>query len=43
MLAAQRDHQIGCDVLAALLAFFALKPIARATLARQRASSGVQP
>jgi MFS transporter, OFA family, oxalate/formate antiporter len=30
----------GCDVLAALLAFFALKPIARATLAkaRQRAS-----
>jgi OFA family oxalate/formate antiporter-like MFS transporter len=31
----------GCDVLAALLAFFALKPIARATLARQRASLGV--
>src|SRR6201996_7394707 len=30
----------GCDVLAALLAFFALKPIARATLARQRAPSG---
>jgi MFS transporter, OFA family, oxalate/formate antiporter len=27
----------GCDVLAALLAFFALKPIARATLARVRA------
>ena len=33
----------GCDVLAALLAFFALKPIARATLARVRArqASGV--
>jgi MFS transporter, OFA family, oxalate/formate antiporter len=32
----------GCDVLAAILAFFALKPIARATLAkaRMRASSG---
>jgi OFA family oxalate/formate antiporter-like MFS transporter len=34
----------GCDVLAALLAFFVLKPIARATLAkaRERASSGAQ-
>jgi MFS transporter, OFA family, oxalate/formate antiporter len=32
----------GCDVLAALLAFLALKPIARATLARQRAPSGAQ-
>ena len=33
----------GCDVLAALLAFFALKPIARATLAKVRArqASGV--
>jgi MFS transporter, OFA family, oxalate/formate antiporter len=29
----------GCDVLAALLAFFALKPIARATLARVRKAS----
>jgi OFA family oxalate/formate antiporter-like MFS transporter len=28
----------GCDVLAALLAFFALKPIARMTLARARSS-----
>jgi OFA family oxalate/formate antiporter-like MFS transporter len=34
----------GCDVLAALLAFFVLKPIARATpaKARERASSGAQ-
>jgi OFA family oxalate/formate antiporter-like MFS transporter len=30
----------GCDVLAALLAFFALKPIARATIARARNASG---